>query len=485
MKKKRIQIFIFTLICLLFLSSIQIVSDSVNSTSNKNVNFIIIAPETFIDNLIPLSTYKNNNNLSTKIISIENIITQKISLLEYKQGRDNAETIKLFIAKVNREWNTSYVMLVGSKQQVPIRYARINVDSSSNETIFLNKQMNLLQPDVFQMVNQYISDLYYADLFFENGTFCSWDTNNNMRFAEKNETQQIDIIDINPDIALGRLLCTSKEEVDYAVNKIIQYEKNYNNNAIWKHNLTVCGGDTHSLWRDLIIKLVYPSDNVHIAWEGEFMGNQVAQMLPDYAVKKVYATDLNDLDTQFISTENINNAISEGCNLLLMAGHGYPQAWGTHPPSFFGKIWLPGPIINPSLYQSSDVLQLQNSEMLPVAIISACSCGDFNHTDDPIAWTFVEHKTGGAIASFACTTLGTLLPSSLCTQSLNGKLTMGIFESYQKGTRRIGDIWIDSISYYLNDENAMQLGTFGGAFWLNQFNLEEWILFGDPTIVIN
>jgi len=37
----------------------------------------------------------------------------------------------------------------------------------------------------------------------------------------------------------------------------------------------------------------------------------------------------------------------------------------------------------------------------------------------------------------------------------------------------------------VDDSVAMDLGSFGGVFWLNQFNLEEWILFGDPTLEIN
>jgi hypothetical protein len=187
----------------------------------------------------------------------------------------------------------------------------------------------------------------------------------------------------------------------------------------------------------------------------------------------------------FISRENINQVINQGCNFLFMAGHGYPEAWGTHPPSLFGKIWLPGPLIDPLLYRSEDVIKLSNKEKLPVAVISACSCGDFNKTDDPIAWTFVEHESGGSIASFACSTLGTLLPTTLSEKTLNGKLALGVFEAYNDGMRRVGDLWRYCINSYLDDPEAMEFGSFGDVFWLNQFNLEEWILFGDPTLEIN
>jgi hypothetical protein len=306
-----------------------------------------------------------------------------------------------------------------------------------------------------------------------------------MRFAEKNVTQQIDIVDLKPDVAVGRLLCTSAEEVETVVNKIITYESRQHVDVAWEKNLTVCGGDTHSLWRDVLIKLaLFNRSDVKIAWEGEYMGDVVADILSSCRVKKVYTTKTSMENRMMVSRENINHAINNGCKFLFMAGHGYPEAWGTHPPSVFGKIWLPGPIFDPLLYRSEDILDLTNNDKLPVAVISACSCGDFNQTEDPFAWTFVEHEKGGAIATFACSTLGTLLPTTLSEKTLNGKLSLGVFQAYDDGVKRVGDMWRESIISYVEDDEAMKLGSLGGMFWLNQFNVEEWILFGDPTLTV-
>jgi hypothetical protein len=202
-----------------------------------------------------------------------------------------------------------------------------------------------------------------------------------------------------------------------------------------------------------------------------------------FTTKKVYATGFFNDDALALTKENICTSINSGCGFLLFAGHGFPDGWGTHPPSLFGKLWLPQPFFRPSFFNISDIHMLTNTDMLPIAVISACSCGDFNTTPHPFAWAFVQHDSG-AICSFACTTLGTLLPTSLCTSTMNGKLSLAVFEAYDQGILRAGDIWRYSISSYLNDPDAMSIGRLPGLYWINNFNLEEWILFGDPTLKI-
>lgn len=140
-------------------------------------------------------------------------------------------------------------------------------------------------------------------------------------------------------------------------------------------------------------------------------------------------------------------------------------------------------------YKSSDVQNLQNGYKLPVAIFGGCFCGDFNATPSPIAWEFIKHENGGAIASFACTSGGQVLLSSLCTKSLHGHIMMSIFKSYAEGTDTVGEIWCESITKYLNDEEALELGAAFSMFnWhnilSNHFIIEEWTLFGDPTLKI-
>jgi len=481
--KYHLSINIIVSICVI-LSMFQSLSiQETNAQSNEIIDYVIIAPESFREALNPLMDHKTQQGISTKIVTLEEIENES-----YPQtiGRDSAENIKYFITFSHETWGTNYILLAGGKQQIPVRYANINISEGSlaYPYSFLSRLPFIDDNPLIPQFSTYISDLYYADLYFENGSFCSWDTNNNLKFSEKNETMQIDLVDITPDVAVGRFLCQTSDQIETIVEKIITYETTAYQQE-WFNHLIVSGGDTHSLWRDLLIKPMIPAEyNAQIAWEGEYMGDVAAATLDDFQVHKIYATGLINDESVPISKETISNQINNGCGFLLLAGHGYPEAWGTHPPSLFGKIWLPGPVINPELYNSNDVQALSNQEKLPVAVISACSCGDFNETLSPFAWEFVQNPHGGAIASFACSTLGTLLPTTVSADTLNGKLALGVFDAYKNGVHRLGDIWKETISSYLSDEKAMELGDFAQVYWLNQFNLEEWILFGDPTLQV-
>lgn len=482
---KYVKKYITLILCIIFASSmIQIQAYQQKNTENdESTEFIIITPEAFLPALHRLQNHKINYSISTKIITLNEIETGKY--IE-PTGRDLAENIKFLISFAYNNWNTRYVLLTGGKEQLPVRYAHINTSTSSlsKSHYILNQLRGLQDNPILPQFSTYISDLYYADLFFENGSFCSWDSNQNLKFSEKNETMQIDEVDIYPDVAIGRFLCSTNEEVETVVDKIITYEET-TDFTDWFERVVVCGGDTHSLWRDILIGSIIPKEfNAQIAWEGEEMGDTVVQLLPQYESQKIYATGFFNQNAAPLTKEVMNTHLNNGCGFLLLAGHGYPEAWGTHPPSIFGSLWLPGPPLNPELYHSDDVRMLSNQHKLPLAVISACSCGDFNETPNPFAWEFVQHAQGGAIATYACSTLGTLLPTTICPDTLNGKLAVGVFDAYAQGITRAGDLWKASISEYLDDEKAMQLGDVAQVYWLNQFNLEEWIFFGDPTLEV-
>jgi len=446
---------------------------------DSEIEFVIVSPAFFKEELTRLVDHKKSLGLSTTIVIIEDILNG--SYCE-NQCYDDAEQLKYFLKHIYEDWGTRYVLLAGGKDHIPVRFSHINMENGA-----IGKQhfpFFIQQTPIFSLIETYISDLYYADLYFENGTFCSWDTNNNNVYGEKNLTCAIDDVDLYPDIAVGRLLCETIIEISVVIDKIIEYETQ-THTSDWFQNLTVIGGDTHPLFSDIIIKFLFHGEKqASFAYEGEYMGNEASRILSGFTTKKVYATGFFNDDVLALTKENIFNSINDGCGFLLLAGHGFPEAWGTHPPSLFGRLWLPQPFFRPSFFNISDIHELTNTDTLPIAIVSACSCGDFNATNYPFAWAFVQHEGGGAVGSFACTTLGTLLPTSLCTSTMNGKLSLAVFEAYDQGILRLGDIWRYSITSYLDDPDAMSIGRLPGLYWINNFNLEEWILFGDPTLRI-
>ena len=120
---------------------------------------------------------------------------------------------------------------------------------------------------------------------------------------------------------------------------------------------------------------------------------------------------------------------------------------------------------------------------LPITIFNCCQCANFDEVSNPIAWKFINNEYGGSIGSLACTTYSWGSPTTYTPKTYNGFLTMEIFRSYNNGIDTLGELWANSISKYLDDEQAM-LSYMPILNWIHYVCLEEWILFGDPSLKI-
>jgi len=448
---------------------------------DENYDLIIITQADFEDELQPLVEHKEQHKVATKIVTLEEINN---SVYFPVKGRDDAEQIKYFIKNAKENWNISYVMLVGGKEEMPVRYSVFNFNSN----IKFNR--SFLFPDISSVTsNNFISDLYYADIYDANDSFCSWDSNNNSVFGEIGLDGAIDDVDLYPDVYVGRVLCQTCEEVEIVVNKIIEYENNVFGND-WFKNLILCGGDTHpNTWEEILLSLVFKNITgmrYRLAWEGEYMCDQVANCLDTFTAKKFYSSGLLGVRAKRLTTRNINQAINDGAGFLLFSMHGSPTSMVTFPP-FNKKRWIQLP--SPSGYDISEVQKLINGGKLPIAVFSACSNGDFSTVSSPIAWEFVKHINGGAIASFALTTEGNIYPTTMYTESLSGHTTMSVFEAYADGIDSLGEIWSETIIRYLDDDWAWSINEYlnsdgNSVAWLNFLAVEEWILYGDPSLKI-
>jgi len=473
-----------SIICflLLFVSGFNVLAyeKNISNAFNSNVTYdlLIIAPEMFSENLQQLIEHKNNHNVKTVLKTTEEIYNER-------NGRDQAEKIKYFIKEAFDYWNIKYVLFVGGKEQIPVRY--VELDSSYWLPYYLNL-MNHMNKKYYTLQKigsiRIISDLYYADIYDQNMNFCNWDSNNNDLFGELNDYDIIDRVDLMPEISVGRLLCKTNTEVKEAVSKIINYENNAYGSE-WFNNIILVGGDSHSniIQEIYFIILYWKIFRGKIAFEGEYMCEKTLEYLNDFNEKKIYASSSS------FTVENINDAINEGASFLLLALHGSPTIFATHPP--FSNRWLPS---NSNRYHISEIQKLNNLEKLPIAVLPACSSGDFSIEPNPFAWEFVRYSNGGAIASFGLTSMGFYLPSTLAIESQTGHLAMSVFEAYSEGIDIVGEIWSETIKRYLDDEEAMTIGNYNTTLpiigytespaWVNHITMEEWMLFGDPSLKI-
>jgi len=444
-------------------------------------DLLIICPNNFIKNVKPLVCHKNKFGVRTKLVSLDYV---------YKNiwyGRDRAEKIKLFIKEAIEKSGIEYVLLFGAikgqtfKWNLPVRYSHVVPFEEEQE----------------YREKSFISDLYFADIYNSKGEFSSWDSNNDNIFSVWNDTHK-DEIDIYPDVYLGRLACRSNQEVKIMVDKIINYEKNKCSDKAWFNNLILVAGDSYN-----------DSDFNTNYNEGEVISEKAITLMPDFTPVRVYANKTTGDD---INRETVNNAMNNGGGFAYFCGHGSINSWSTHFPIEQGFEWTYG-------YQCKDMIYLKNKEKLPITVVGGCHNGQFDVTSMNIikgileegllgyfstrpgnlgkfwnpriwipncwAWWLTSAPRGGSIATIANSGLGThgsgdLDNNSIAdyTEILDGWLELNFLKLYGTDNRDIlGENHGDTLTEYLNrfygDETRMDVKM-----------VQQWILFGDPSLKI-
>jgi len=434
--------------------SITYEKSEIKEEYSDNYDLVIITPSEFYSNLKPLVDHKNSYGIETNIVTLEDIYGDF-------SGRDSAEKIKYFIKHAVEKWDTHYVLLVGSVKKFPIR----------------TTYASWWEADI-------LSDLYYGDIYDSEYQFCSWDANENNRFGEVNrngyptETDNIDGVDLYADVHIGRLACTNQDEVDIAVNKIINYE-NTAYDQLWFKKIVLAGGDTFPPGRG----------SLPFVYEGEITNRKVAQQLTDFEQVKLWSSKHK------LNAITFNRAISKGAGFVSYSGHGFEHGWGTYNAnSLRRKMGLTQP-----LYYTPFVKYLRNQNKLPIIFFDACLTAklDFNITDleqyytkqikflkffkiidyDPsnfytcFAWSFIKKEEGGAIATVGSTRTAYTWVDKDGVYAGAGYLNVHFFKSYNEGVTA-GEMLTQAQNDYINN------------VFRDFFTIEEFMLLGDPSLCV-
>ncbi len=405
---------------------ILLVSFPITISEDKKYDLLVITPSIFIKELNRLVEFKEDHGIKTKVVTLDEIYNSIYSPI---QGRDNPEKIKYFIKNSYDEWNIRYVLLVGSYKLLPVRYSYLNDRSST-----------------WEYERRIISDLYYADIYDANGNFSSWDSNNNGFYGEYDheidDIKYTDIVDLTPEIAIGRLACRNNIELRNAIDKIIKYEKQDTPRDI----LLACGDS-------------YPNDPCGDIPEGEYLGDAIADIMLDYNPIKLYPPR---------NAYEINKAINNGVAFAILEGAGGQHLWGTR--DYNSEKWI--------YYYNRDIRLLKN-EIYPIVITSGARLAKFDENRECFNWVFVGSRHG-AVASIGSTGLCWTAHGRNVTEFYLGNLHLRFFQEYRNSIY-LGDMWRNAIISYL--ESFRWKGKVEEAFHIKA--AEELILFGDPTLRIN
>jgi len=394
---------------------------------------LIICPWEYKFAFNKLATYKEQHGIKSIVVSLNEIRGGKYFTT---QGRDNAEKIKYFIKNAVEEWGIKYVLLVGDIFRLPSR--KVYAYEGSEE--------------------YFLSDLYYADVFNADGSFSSWDTNGNGYYGEYNHSGNKDIIDLYPDVYVGRLPCRNFIEALFLVHKIINYME-MEKGEWFKRFITVAGDSfDDSFWGTDYI-------------EGEITVAESIKYMAGFKPVKIWASLGN------LSKENIIKELSEGAGFVQFEGHGNYLSWATHPLHDYGT-WIGISV--------SDMPKIKNYGKPFVSIIGGCHCSQIGMIYECFAYRLLR-KPGGAIASIGFTSLswgadddvnGNGEPDII--EYASGYIDLLFFKQYGRGTHVLGEIWGNAITEYLNSSPVEWNDAFLDIW--DAKTVEAWLLIGDPSL---
>jgi len=439
--------------------STTIIDNTLLQNDSRECNLydlLIISPKIFHDELIPLVNHKNRFGVRTILVDTDVVYDQM-----FWQGRDDAEKIKYFIKAAVENWGVHYVLLVGGRSNqghiekwwIPVRYSYLD------------------RPYETFLEQKFLSDLYFADIYNENGTFSSWDDNGNGVFGEWPRGEAaIDHPDLIPDVSLGRIPCLNGRELQIVVQKIIRYEDEGCDES-WFKTMVVVAGDT------------YPGRTPY--YDGEVYTQQGLDLMTGFKPVKVWTSD-----GSLKSWVDVISAVNKGCGFLWLSGHGNPKNWATHPPDD-NETWITG-------LRLRNLPFLRNYQKLPVCITgSGCFNSMFNvslfnsrwvyglHTPFCLSWALMIQRGGGSIATIGSTAFSYESPDISLSYGGIEWLDRQFFAEYSLNNIDVlGDTWKSTVTAVINSCPINWSDSTDDGASLIAKNIEQWVLFGDPSLKI-
>jgi hypothetical protein len=456
-------------------------------------DLVVIAPNEFSIALQPLIAHKNDVGIKTFLKTTEEIYS------EYS-GVDKPEQIKYFIKDAFDSYGIEFVLLVGGLNSIVRASPRDDANQGTKDWHVPVRYANVIttyDPGL-------ISDLYYADIYDATGNFSSWDTNHDGVFASyKTFDPNKDIIDLMPEVAVGRLACCNVKEVQTVVRKIITYETTAFGSS-WEKTFILIGGDTFDDTQDYVEgELETQKSFDYVSGEG-------------YQAIKIWASN-RESGGLIPESDDIVSTVSSGAGFVHFAGHGSPELWNTH--------WVGGPFERSERAEGLKwyhMMKMTNTDEQPIVVIGGCHNSQFNITmsscldywinriyeitgieafqrfegsvSTPVpecfGWFFISQENGGAIATLGNTGTGIGSTGNIgdrdgdgvddpdCIEKYGGYLETLYFKSIGvNDVEYVGSAWQDAITMYLTVFPGMKDQT-------DAKSVEQWVLLGDPSLKI-
>ncbi|MGO9111780.1 MAG: C25 family cysteine peptidase [Thermoguttaceae bacterium] len=422
---------------------------------------VIIAPRRFENELKSFVEYRRRS-LPVELATLETVLAKN-------PGVDDPEKLKRFLYAAWQKHKVRYVLLVGDAAVLPVRYMVLDrITPAAFDTAF------------------YPSDLYYADVARDDGSFEDWNGRKDGFHAqyfgevhgEKNKHDPINFDHVHyvPTLAVGRWPVNSADEVTMLVEKTIGFEKRTRADRAVRPRLGLVNHEGFVDARDTL--------------------DRMAALMPrDWKIERRYYSDARRPSSRPVTDEAVEDLLNSGVDLVVHVGHGSDTSWQ-------------------GCLSTRDLGKIKNADHLPVMISAGCSTARFatlppyepyvdvkgvQHKGTDAGEVFhgpppppAPYQTGrsnsiglgrrlvcagpdGAIAYYGCNTGG---------QPCGITLLEGFVRTWGESAHpRLGDCWTGAVRYYYEKEKLATLKP--NADWYPPsifFQGMKYMLFGDPCL---
>ena len=349
-----------------------------NLHAHEPVNMVIVTHPDFRSQADDLAAFHNNNGVSTRVVDLTKIYN------EFSCGTQDPGGIRDYLRMLYQRSSASdglkYLLLFGDASYDYL-------DRVPENENFVPTWESVESEDG---IASYSSDDFYGFLDPGEGKFTAKD-------------------DI--DLGIGRLVVTTAEQAEMAVNKIIDYATvDESNMGEWRNSITFVADDQ--------------DDNRHII-DADRLAKYVDTTVKSYNVNKIYI----DAYPQVIASggerypqanEAINTTMSKGNLVVNYVGHGGEVGWALE-----------------RILELSDINSWTNYHKMPLFITATC---EFSRYDDPERVSAGEqvflNPDGGGIALMT-TSRATFAGNNY---SLNHAIYRNMFVKTDGEYPRLGDI---------------------------------------------
>ena len=275
-------------------------------------DFVIITLDSLTSAVEPLVEWEQEKGRTVHIVTVEDIN-------ETYNGYDLAADIRMFLREHYPvdQWGIQDVLLVGHRDEVPMRTVWQSLGSSSES-----------KPE---------TDFYYAELSLPDNA--SWDADGDHRYGEHS-----DPIDYYGEIAVGRIPWSDPEIVQHICEKSVAYEQNMD--PSFKNNILLLAAFVDDQTDGATYMEYMANEEIH-PWMSSWMRTRMYQAGSSYAMDYV------------LTHQNVVSVWSQGSFSVV--------AWNAHGSPY-------GSYVNGRPFITSDDCGLLNDEY--PAIISAASCSN-------------------------------------------------------------------------------------------------------------